>query len=174
MPVAVKLTGVPMGVDGAAGVIAIAVKTGAVTFKMALLEVTPFAEAVMVVVPCAKLEAMPLVFNVAIPVFAEAQVTDPEMSPVVLSEKVPMAVKVTGVPLGVDGAVGLMLIPVTTAAVTAMLAVGDVMPLSEAVTVVLPTATPVNTPVAPLVVATPVLADTQDDWLVMLAVEASV
>lgn len=77
-------------------------------------------------------------------------------------------------PFGVDGVVGLMLIPVITATVTDMLAVGEVMPLAEAVTVVLPTATPVATPVLLLIVATPVLPDAQVTWLVMLAVVLSV
>ena len=85
-----------------------------------------------------------------------------------------MAVNVTGVPLGVDGVDGLMLIPVITAAVTDRLVVGEVMPLAEAVIVVLPTATPVATPVVLLIVATLVLADAQVTWLVMSAVEASV
>lgn len=83
-----------------------------------------------------------------------------------------MAVNVTGVPLGVDGVVGLMLIPVITAAVTDRLAEGEVMPLAEAVTVVLPTATPVATPVVLLIVAILVLPDAQVTWLVMSAVEA--
>lgn len=83
-----------------------------------------------------------------------------------------MAVKVTGVPLGVDGVVGLILIPVITAAVTDKLAVGEVMPLAVAVTVVLPTAMPVATPVVLLIVAILVLADAQFTCLVMSAVEA--
>ena len=73
-----------------------------------------------------------------------------------------------------DGVVGLMLIPVITAAVTDRLAVGEVMPLAEAVTVVLPSATPVTTPVLLLIVATLVLADDQITWLVMFAVVPSV
>ena len=81
---------------------------------------------------------------------------------------------VTDTPLGMDGVVGLMLIPVTTAAVTDRLAVGEVIPLVEAVTVVLPTATPVTTPVVLLTVATPVLPDAQLTWLVMSAVVPSV
>ena len=69
--------------------------------------------------------------------------------------------------------VGVMLIPVSTAAaVTVRLAVGEVMPLAEAVTVVMPTVTPVATPV--LIVATPVLADAHVTWLVMSAVVPSV
>lgn len=85
-----------------------------------------------------------------------------------------MAVNVTGVPLGVEGVAGLMLIPVITAAVTDRLAVGDVMPFNVAVTVVLPTATLVATPVVLLIVATVMSADAQVTWLVMSAVVASV
>ena len=85
-----------------------------------------------------------------------------------------MAVNVTGVPLGVEGVAGVMLIPVMAAAVTDRLAVGEVMLLAEAVTVVLPTAMPVATPVVLLIVATPVLADAQVTWLVMVAVVLSV
>jgi hypothetical protein len=74
---------------------------------------------------------------------------------------VPVAVNVTGVPLGVEGVDGLMLMPVITAAVTVMPAVGEVMPPDEAVTVVVPTATPLATPVALLIVATLVSAEAQ-------------
>lgn len=81
---------------------------------------------------------------------------------------------VTGVPLGVDGVVGLMLIPVNTAAVTVRLAAGEVTPLADAVTRALPTATPVAAPVVPLIVATPELPDAQVTWLVMFAVVPSV
>ena len=85
-----------------------------------------------------------------------------------------MAVKVTGVPLGIAGAVGIMLSPVITAAVTDTLAVGEVIPFAEAVTVVLPIATPVATPVLLLIVAMPVLPDAQVAWLVMSALVPSV
>ena len=81
-----------------------------------------------------------------------------------------MAVNVTGVPLGVDGVVGLMLMPVITAAVTDRLAGGEVMPLEEAVIAVLPTAPPVAIPVVLLIVATPVLPDAQVVWPEMSAV----
>ena len=77
-------------------------------------------------------------------------------------------------PLGVNGAVGLMLIPVITAAVTDRPAVGDVMSPAEAVTVALPMATPVATPVVLLIAATAVSADSQVTWVVMSAVVASV
>lgn len=78
----------------------------------------------------------------------------------------PAAVKVTGTPLGVEGAVGLMLMLVIVAAVTDRAAVGEVTPLAEAVMVVLPTATPVATPVALSMEAMLLLADAQVTWLV--------
>lgn len=81
-----------------------------------------------------------------------------------------MAVKVTGVPLGVDGAIGVMLMPVITAAVTVRLAAGEVMPFFEAVIVVPPSALPVTTPVVPSTVATAAPLDSQFTWLVMSAV----
>ena len=73
----------------------------------------------------------------------------------------PVAVKVTACPWGTDVAVGLMLIPVSTAAFTVRPAVGEVMPVDDAETVVLPTPTPVATPVVLMIVATDVLPDAQ-------------
>ena len=75
-------------------------------------------------------------------------------------------------PLGVEGVAGLMLSPVIAAAVTDRLAAGEVMPLEDAVTVVLPTPTPVATPVVLLIVATLASTDVQITWLVMSAVVA--
>jgi len=51
---------------------------------------------------------------------------------------VPVAVKVTDSPFATDGVAGLMLISVSTAVVTVRLAVGEVMPFAEAVTVAVP------------------------------------
>jgi hypothetical protein len=135
--------------------------TGAVTVKVVLLEVIVFADAVMKVMPWVREEATPLLFNVATPVSLDAQVTEPEILPVLPFEKVPVAVKVTGKPLGVAGVPGLIAIAVITAAVTVKPAVGEVILLAVAVTVVLPSATPVATPVALLMLATPGLADSQ-------------
>ncbi len=67
----------------------------------------------------------------------------------------------TGVPLGVDGAVGVMLMPVSVAAVTVIVAVGEVTPENDAVIAVLPAAAPVATPVVALIATTPGLADAQ-------------
>jgi len=86
VPVAVKLVVNPLATEAVIGLIAIAVNTGAVTVKTALLEVMPFAEAVIVVPPCARLEAIPLALSVATEVLLDAQVTDPETLPVLPSE----------------------------------------------------------------------------------------
>jgi hypothetical protein len=84
-----------------------------------------------------------------------------------------MALKVTAVPLGVDGAAGVMLIPVSTAVVTDKVAADEVMPLAEAVILALPCPTPVARPEL-LIVATPVFADAQATWLVISRVVPSV
>ena len=86
MPVAVKLVVSPLATEAVAGLIAIAVSSRAVTVRVALLEVMPLYEAVMVVLPCARVEAMPLLFSVATVLSLDAQVTDPEMLPVWPSE----------------------------------------------------------------------------------------
>ncbi|MCR4305123.1 MAG: hypothetical protein NUV63_13035 [Gallionella sp.] len=76
----------PINTLGAAGVMEREANTGAVTVKVALLELMPFAEAVMVVLPCASDDAMPLAFNVATEVLLDAQVTDPDTLPVLPSK----------------------------------------------------------------------------------------
>lgn len=60
--------------------------TGAVTVNVALLEVKPFAEAVIVVLPCANVDVMPLAFSVATLVLLDTQEADPETLPVLPSE----------------------------------------------------------------------------------------
>ena len=84
MPVAVKLVVVPFATVAVVGVMAIAVSADAV--KLAVLEVRPFAEAVTDALPSAKVDAMPLMLSVAIVVLLDAQVTDPEIFPVLPSE----------------------------------------------------------------------------------------
>lgn len=173
MPVAVKLFVDPMVTHAVLDVMKMAVNTGAVTVKVTLLAVMPLDDAVTVVLPCANVKAV-LEYIVATAVSLDDQITDPETSPVVPSEYVPVAVNVTGVPLGVDGVMGLMLSPVITAAGTVRMVEGEVMPLSKAVTVVVPAATPVATPVVLLIVATLVLPDAQVTWLVTSVVVPSV
>lgn len=81
-------------------------------------------------------------------------------------------------PLAIEAVTGVTLIAVITAAVTVIVAAGDVMPLNDAVTELLPTATPVAmplvAPVALFIVATPTLLDVHVTWLVRLAVVLSV
>lgn len=81
-----KLVVSPVATEAVAGVMAIAVNSGAVTVNVALFEVTPFANALMVVVPWARADAMPLALGVDTVVLLEVQVTDPDMLPVVPSE----------------------------------------------------------------------------------------
>lgn len=80
--------------------------------------------------------------------------------------------KVVPSPLATEVAAGVMLMPVSAGA-TVRLAALEVMPLNEADTEVLPTATPVATPPV-LIVATALLAEVHVTLLVMLAVVASV
>ena len=65
--------------------------------------------------------------------------------------------------MGADCIAGAIVIPVNNALLTDRVAADEVMPLTEAVTLVLPNATPLAIPavLVPLIVATPVLADIQ-------------
>lgn len=67
-----------------------------------------------------------------------------------------------------------MLNPVSAAAFTERLAVGEVIPLTDAVMVVPPTFTPVATPVVLLMVAIELLPEVHVTRLVMFAVVPSV
>lgn len=73
---AVKLVFSPFATEALAGLIEMAVNIGAVTVKVALLEVTPLAEAVTVVLPTATPVITPeVLLIVAIVVSVAAQVT---------------------------------------------------------------------------------------------------
>lgn len=78
----------------------------------------------------------------------------------------------TGTPFGDVTIEGVMLMPVSTAAVTVSV-VADETPFNDAVIVVLPTAAPVATPVELLMVATLALADDHVTLLVMSVVVLS-
>lgn len=80
--------------------------------------------------------------------------------------------KVAANPLATDVVAGVMAILVSAGAI-ARLALLEVMPPDEALTVVLPAATPVATPAA-LIVANALLADVHATLLVIFAVLASV
>lgn len=77
---AVKLVVSHFGTVALGGLIEIAVNTGAVTVNVAGLELYPPAEAVTVVLPCAREDAIPLLLIVATLVLVDAQITAPEMS----------------------------------------------------------------------------------------------
>lgn len=63
------------------GVMAIAVNAGAVTVKVAVLEVMPLRVAVILLAPCARVLAVPPVI-VATAVLLDAQITEPVTFPV--------------------------------------------------------------------------------------------
>ena len=102
VPCAVKLVVNPLDTVALTGLMAILVNSAALTLRLVLpVTVMPFATlvAVMVVLPTARVVAMPLVLTVAMPVLLDVHVTLPDTLPAVLSEYVPVAVKVTGNPL---------------------------------------------------------------------------
>lgn len=173
VPVAVRLVVRPLARVAEIGVTAIAVSVGAVTVRMAPPDVTPPVEAVMVLVPTFTPAARPLLPTVATLVLLEFQVTEAEILPVVLSAKAPVAVKVVLVPTSIETAAGATVMLVSGEAVTVMVTTFEVTPFRAAVTVVLPTATPVTTPVLPPTLAVAGLADAQVTVVVRLAVELS-
>lgn len=65
----------PFATEDVVGVIDIDVSKAAVTDKFALFELIPFAEAVIVVLPSDKVEAIPLVFIEATATLLEVQVS---------------------------------------------------------------------------------------------------
>lgn len=118
MPVAVKLVDKPYATVALVGLIAIAVNTGGVTVNVALLEMMPLVEALIFVVPIARLLALPVLLSVTTLGVSDDQITEPETLPALWSEYVPSAEYVTATPLGVDCVAGLMVMAVITAAVT--------------------------------------------------------
>jgi hypothetical protein len=68
------------------GVIAMDAKTGAVTVKVALLDETPLTEALMMVLPCANDEAIPLELILATLLLLDDHVAKSETLPELSSE----------------------------------------------------------------------------------------
>lgn len=142
MPVAVKLVVSPVDAEAVVGLMAIAVNAGAVTVNVALLELTPLAEAVTVVLPTATLVATPVVpLIVAILVLPDAQVTWLVMLAVEAFEYVPVAVKLVVSPLATVAVAGVMamLVSVTDVGVTLLLP-----PPPQAATTILKSITKIN------------------------------
>jgi hypothetical protein len=75
-----------MTTEAVLDVMEMVINSGTVTVKVALLELIPFADAVMIVLPSAKVDAMPLEFSVATEVLLDTHVTDPETLPELPSE----------------------------------------------------------------------------------------
>ena len=85
----------------------------------------------------------------------------------------PVAVKIWALPLATDALTGVIVMPVRSAGVTVILAVGEVMPFIAADTVVLPTAAPITMPVFAPTVAVAGVPDVQLTCVVRLAVVLS-
>src|SRR5512146_2393605 len=130
------------------------------TVSVAVLLTAP-DEAVMVQLPALTPVAMPRALMVAMAGSLEVQLTAPEMLPLELSEKVPVAVNVVVVPFATDMVRGATVMPVNVASVTVMELAAEVAPPdTEAVIVVVPAALPVTTP-ALLTLAVAEAADNQ-------------
>jgi len=176
VPCAVKFVLKPFDTVAAVGLIAMLATAAAVTVKVTLA-VTVFAPtsfvALMVVVPTARVEAIPLL----LPIVATARLLDdhvtvPETLPALLSEKVPVAVKVTGTPLAVVKAGALRVMTVSTAEVTCTSTLGDDLPKAAADIEALPKAMPLAKPFLSIVAMLLLLED-QVTWLVISAVDWS-
>ena len=122
-------------------------------------------------VPVATPVASPAAVMVATVVVAEAQVTWLVRFCVELSEKVPVAVNCWVKPFAMAGLAGVTAIDCSAGALTVR-TVEPVTPLSVALIVDVPVATPVASP-AVLIVATDVVAEAQVTWLVRFCVELS-
>ena len=149
----------------------IEVRVGAGVTVSKVEPVTPFIVAEIDEVPTVTPVATPAALMVATAGVAEAQVTRPVMSCVVLLEKVPMALNGSVAPTAMLGVAGVTAIDWRVAALTVS-TVEPVMPLSVAEIDEVPAATPVANPAA-LMVATAVVAEAQVTWLVMFCVELS-
>ena len=135
-----------------AGITMIELRVGAGVTVSRVEPVTPFIVAEIDEVPTVTPVATPAALMVATAGVAEAQVTRPVMSCVVLLEKVPMAVNGSVAPTAMLGVAGVTAIDWRVAALTVS-TVEPVTPLSVAEIVEVPAATPVATPAA-LMVAT--------------------
>lgn len=158
---AVKVIGVPLGAEGAAGVMLTAVRPAAFTVMLALFDTMPFNDAVTVVVPTPTPTAAPvLVLIEATAVLPDTQVTLLVMSAVVESLYVPVATKLVVSPFATELVGGVTEIASSSDEVTVRVALLEMRPLAEAVTVVVPCANVVAMPLA-LMVATVALLDDQ-------------
>jgi hypothetical protein len=155
VPIAVNCTVSPLGTDCAAGVTEIDTRRAAVTVSVVEAETPEVGSAaVMVVVPVESVEARPFdeaAFETdATAVFADDQVTLAVRSCVDAFVYFPVAVNCVVRPRGVEGAVGVMEIDVSSAAVTVSVVEPETPdPAAVALIAVDPTASAVATPAEP-------------------------
>ena len=125
---AVSCSVVPLAIEEFDGVTTIAISTGCVIVTVVAPD-TPASVAVIVVLPAAVPITTPwlpaALLTVAIDPTEEAQVTNAVRSWVVPSEKIPFAVNCSLVPLAIEEFGGVIVIEVSTAAVTVTVVVPD-------------------------------------------------
>lgn len=168
-----KLVVNPLDTVALTGLMAILVNSAAATVRLVLpVTVMPFATlvAVMVVLPTARVVAMPLVLTVAMPVLLDVHVTLPDTLPALLSEYVPVAVKVTGNPLAMGFLEALTVMTCNLAVVTVTLTLAVLRPYAVAKTVISPAVIPLTRPFLSIV-ATRGLLEVQVTLLLMSAVD---
>lgn len=144
VPVAVSFTDVPWKIRASAGIIVIETRWAVETVSPVLPLIEPKAP-LMVVLPLATLLTRPLPLMLAADTFDEVQVTDTEMSWVLLSLKVPVATNCLVVPTLIVKFAGVTAIDTKAALVI----VKDAVPLTlpeVAVIVTVPVPTPVASP----------------------------
>lgn len=102
VPVAVNWAVVPFAIEPLAALMVIERSTAVVMVRTIEFEVTPFCEALIVLVPAARPVASPAALIVAIELFDEFHVTEFVSSCVLPSLKMPVAVNWAVVPLATD------------------------------------------------------------------------
>jgi hypothetical protein len=147
-PVAMSCSLVPVAIEELGGVIVIAVSTADVTVTVVVPD-TPPNVALIVALPAAVPVTTPrpgaVLLTAATDGAEETQVTNVVRFWVVPSEKSPVAMSCSLVPVAIEELGGVIVIAVSAAAVTVMLVVPDT-PASVAVIVALPTPVPVTRP----------------------------
>jgi hypothetical protein len=151
--VALNCRDVPTAMPSFAGVMAMDTGVTGLTVRVEETDILPEA-AVMVVAPIATEEALPLepavLLIVATDVADELQVTDAVRSCVLLSEKIPVAVNCSDVPMAIPGLVGVTEMDASVAAVTVRFVKPEIVP-KVAVMVVTPAAAEEAFPLEPAV-----------------------
>ena len=166
---------IPCGTLAVCGLTAIDTSAAAATVRTVEPEIAPEV-ALMFDVPIPTLVANPVLLMVAVVVVPDAQVAVAVKFCVLLSVKVPVAVKCWVVPNAIDGVAGVTAIETSAAAVTVRVVLPET-PFDAAVISVDPLPTVVASPCDPevlLIVATLVVAELHCAVVVMSCVVPSV